>query len=98
MMNQQFWVLETAMKFMMVLSVLVYASSATNYTLGRDSGWALTSDVETWSSSYTFSFGDTLVFVYRPVHNVLEVNELAYKDCDLNNPISNQWKLYHCHS
>ncbi|KAI3887280.1 hypothetical protein MKW98_031232 [Papaver atlanticum] len=87
-MNQQVWALETTMNFMIVLSVLVYASSATNYTVGGDSGWALTSNVQTWSSSYTFSVGDTLVFVYRPVHNVLEVNESAYEDCNLDNPIS----------
>ncbi|KAI3844067.1 hypothetical protein MKX03_004602 [Papaver bracteatum] len=87
-MNQQVWALETTMKFVIVLSVLVSASSATNYTVGGDSGWALTSHVETWSSSYTFSVGDTLVFVYRPVHSVLEVNESAYEDCNLDNPIS----------
>ncbi|KAI3952080.1 hypothetical protein MKW92_042763 [Papaver armeniacum] len=87
-MNQQVWALETIMKFMIILSVLVYASSATNYTVGGDSGWALTSNVQTWSSSYSFSVGDTLVFVYRPVHNVLEVNESAYEDCNLDNPIS----------
>ncbi|KAI3889398.1 hypothetical protein MKX03_027040 [Papaver bracteatum] len=88
MMNQHAWVLETIMKLMMVLSVFVYASSATKYTVGGASGWALDSDVQTWSSSYNFSVGDTLEFVYKPVHNVLEVNKLAYEMCDLDIPIS----------
>ncbi|KAI3944595.1 hypothetical protein MKW98_021053 [Papaver atlanticum] len=88
MMNQQVWVLETIMKLMMVLSVFVYASSATKYTVGGASGWALDSDVQTWSSSNSFSVGDTLEFVYKPVHSVLEVNKLAYEACDSANPIS----------
>ncbi|KAI3971522.1 hypothetical protein MKW92_035777 [Papaver armeniacum] len=82
MMNQQVWVL------MMVLSVLVNATSATNYTVGGDSRWALDSDVQTWASSHTFSVGDSLLFIYEPVHNVLEVTEYAYDVCDLENPIS----------
>ncbi|KAI3944561.1 hypothetical protein MKW98_021019 [Papaver atlanticum] len=86
MMNQA-WVLETIMK-LMILLVLVYATSATNYTVGGESGWALDSDVQTWSSSYTFSVGDTLLFVYKPVHNVLEVTEYSYDVCNLENPIS----------
>ncbi|KAI3975168.1 hypothetical protein MKX01_020569 [Papaver californicum] len=88
-MNHQVWVaFETVMKLMFVLSCFVYASSATDYTVGGESGWALDSDVQTWSSSRTFSVGDTLVFVYKPVHNVLEVNEFAYNACSLDNPIS----------
>ncbi|KAI3889474.1 hypothetical protein MKX03_009335 [Papaver bracteatum] len=82
---QQVW--ETIMKFVMVLSVLVYSASATNYTVGGESGWALNSDMQTWSSEHTFNGGDTLVFVYKPVHSVLEVNEFAYEACILDNPI-----------
>ncbi|KAI3933553.1 hypothetical protein MKX01_032658 [Papaver californicum] len=88
-MNHQDWgVFETVMKLMIVLSVFVYASSATEYTVGGESGWALASDVQAWSSSRTFSVGDTLVFVYKPVHNVLEVNAFAYNACTLDNPIN----------
>ncbi|KAI3964079.1 hypothetical protein MKW92_035877 [Papaver armeniacum] len=87
-MMNQVWFLGTIMKLMMVLSVLVYASSAAKYTVGGQSGWALDSDVQSWSSSYSFSVGDTLEFVYKPVHSVLEVNKLAYEACDSANPIS----------
>ncbi|XP_026441126.1 mavicyanin-like [Papaver somniferum] len=73
---------------MVMLLVLVYATSATNYAVGGESGWALDSDVQTWGSSYSFSVGDTLLFVYKPVHNVLEVTEYSYDVCNLENPIS----------
>ncbi|RZC85053.1 hypothetical protein C5167_047835 [Papaver somniferum] len=87
-MMNQVWFLGTIMKLMMVLSVLVYASSAAKYTVGGQSGWALDSDVQSWSSSNSFSVGDTLEFMYKPVHSVLEVNKLAYEACDSANPIS----------
>ncbi|KAI3982009.1 hypothetical protein MKX01_018915 [Papaver californicum] len=82
-MNHQVWVSETVMKLMVLLSVFVYASSATpsyphSYLVGGESGWSRDTDWKTWSSSNTFSVGDTIVFVYKPVHNVLEVNESAY--------------------
>ncbi|KAI3862472.1 hypothetical protein MKX03_011560 [Papaver bracteatum] len=94
----QVWVFETTIKLMILLSVFGYATSAStndtaydtsaaNYTVGGSSGWSLDSDVQIWSSSNTFFVGDTLVFLYRPIHNVLEVNELAYNNCVSSNPI-----------
>ncbi|KAI3893393.1 hypothetical protein MKW92_051888 [Papaver armeniacum] len=87
-MHQQVWILVTAMKFVIISSFCISATSATNYTVGRSYGWSLDSDVQTWSSTHTFHVGDTLVFLYRPVHNVLEVNESAYEACVTSNPIS----------
>ncbi|KAI3886817.1 hypothetical protein MKW98_017169 [Papaver atlanticum] len=87
-MNHQVWSFETVMKVMIVLSVLVYATSATNYTVGGESGWSLDSDMQTWSSNNTFHVGDTLVFLFSPIHNVVEVNEFAYNACVSSSPIS----------
>ncbi|RZC43566.1 hypothetical protein C5167_036513 [Papaver somniferum] len=87
-MNYQVWVFETAMKLSILLSLFIYASSATNYTVGGELGWDLDSDIQTWSSSRNFSVGDTLVFVYTPVHNVLEVDEVGYNACASDDPIS----------
>ncbi|KAI3885661.1 hypothetical protein MKW92_028664 [Papaver armeniacum] len=77
----QVWILETVMKLMIMLSVFVYATSATNYTVGGEYGWSLDSDMQAWSSNHTFYVGDTLVFLYKTIHNVLEVNEFAYNAC-----------------
>ncbi|KAI3862474.1 hypothetical protein MKX03_011562 [Papaver bracteatum] len=60
-MNHQVWVLETVLRLMIVLSILVYATFAANYTVGGKSGWSLDSDMKTWISSKTFKVGDTLV-------------------------------------
>ncbi|KAI3903914.1 hypothetical protein MKW92_047357 [Papaver armeniacum] len=91
-------VFETTIKLMILLSFFGYTISAstndagsatygTNYTVGGSSGWSLDSDVQIWSSTNTFFVGDTLVFLYRPIHNVLEVNEMAYNKCISSNPI-----------
>ncbi|KAI3893391.1 hypothetical protein MKW92_051886 [Papaver armeniacum] len=87
-MNYQVWVLETVLRLMIVLSILVYATFAANYTVGGKSGWSLDSDMQAWSSSKTFKVGDTLVFLYSRIHNVLEVNEFAYDACVSSNPFS----------
>ncbi|MCL7024316.1 hypothetical protein MKW94_008383 [Papaver nudicaule] len=87
-MNTQVWFAEAIVRLLIVLSVSVSAASATNYTVGEAFGWALEADVQDWCASKSFSVGDNLVFMYKPVMNVLEVNESAYNDCNLDNPIS----------
>ncbi|KAI3881976.1 hypothetical protein MKW92_030736 [Papaver armeniacum] len=87
-MNAQLSISEMIFKSMMIiLCFSVYGTSARNFIIGGESGWALDSDVQSWSSSHTFNVGDTLVFVYQPIHNVLEVKASDYKACNLDNPM-----------
>ncbi|OVA02145.1 Plastocyanin-like [Macleaya cordata] len=73
---------------MIVLSISSYGVYATNYSVGGETGWDLTSDMTTWSASTIFNPGDNLVFAYKPIHNVLEVDEDAFDTCNTTTPIS----------
>ncbi|XP_029127022.1 mavicyanin, partial [Cajanus cajan] len=54
-----------------------------NHTVGGASGWDLRSNIQAWSSTTTFNIGDDLVFIYTPVHDVVEVNQLGYDTCSI---------------
>ncbi|KAF3438382.1 hypothetical protein FNV43_RR21144 [Rhamnella rubrinervis] len=62
-------------------------SAATNHSVGGASGWDLTSNIEGWAAETTFFVGDTLVFSYTPVHDVLEVHQLDFHLCHTVHPI-----------
>lgn len=88
-MNHQMLFLEIIVKLMILLSVFAHGTAAgLNFVVGGESGWDLDSDLETWSASQTFSVGDTLEFVILPSHSMLEVNEISYRSCNTDNPIS----------
>ncbi|URE43013.1 Plastocyanin-like domain [Musa troglodytarum] len=63
--------------------------SATDYTVGDSSGWALNVDYSSWISGKSFVVGDKLVFKYSASqHNVETVNATAYNACSSSSPIS----------
>ncbi|KAJ4960240.1 hypothetical protein NE237_020150 [Protea cynaroides] len=68
-------------------SILFRCVTATNHTVGGPTGWGLTSDVKNWASNTSFFTGDNLVFVYRPEHDVIEVEEQGYAQCQIRSPI-----------
>ncbi|KAI3880891.1 hypothetical protein MKX03_032716 [Papaver bracteatum] len=87
-MNTQVSVLKMVTNIIMItLCFLMTSSSAANFLVGGASGWALESDMESWSSSHRFNVGDKLAFVYQPIHNVLEVDAQDYEACNLENPM-----------
>ncbi|XP_059296123.1 blue copper protein-like [Lycium ferocissimum] len=52
------------------------------YWVGGDKGWTIDVDYQAWAKDKTFKVGDTLVFKYtKGHHNVLKVNQTAFKDC-----------------
>ncbi|ESR54643.1 hypothetical protein CICLE_v10023892mg, partial [Citrus x clementina] len=71
-----------------IISIPFSGVSATNHTVGGSTGWDLSSNIHAWSATATFHVGDTLVFTYTPLHDVLEVNQLEYATCHTVNPIS----------
>ncbi|XP_015885271.2 blue copper protein [Ziziphus jujuba] len=82
----------TGAKFIVTLilaSVMVMTPcSATVYTVGDTSGWALGSDYSTWTSGKTFKVGDSLVFNYGSGHTVDEVSASDYSTCTTGNSIT----------
>lgn len=69
--------------------VLLYFSgcSATVYVVGGNSGWDISTDLDSWAKDKTFAAGDTLLFQYSQYHSVSEVTEENYKGCNTSNVI-----------
>ncbi|PON91639.1 Phytocyanin domain containing protein [Trema orientale] len=72
----------------LVLYMVMPISSATVYTVGDTSGWAMGVDYSTWGSDKTFVVGDSLVFNYASSHTVDEVSSSDYSSCTVGNAIT----------
>ncbi|KAL3510353.1 hypothetical protein ACH5RR_029754 [Cinchona calisaya] len=59
--------------------------SATVYTVGDNSGWDISTDVDTWSKDKIFKVGDVLLFQYSSYHSVSEVTKPNYEGCNTTN-------------
>ncbi|CAL5403509.1 unnamed protein product [Camellia sinensis] len=71
-----------------VTGMLINVAMATSYTVGSpNGGWDLTTNLQGWASSQSFSAGDSLVFQYTPNHVVLEVTKADYDSCQTSNPL-----------
>ncbi|EYU20166.1 hypothetical protein MIMGU_mgv1a022640mg [Erythranthe guttata] len=80
-------------KFLFLFSTVIlsfyYASvcSATVYTVGDNSGWDISTDVNSWAKDKSFSVGDTLLFQYSQYHTVNEVKRDNYEGCNTTNNV-----------
>ncbi|KAK1326302.1 hypothetical protein QJS10_CPA01g01029 [Acorus calamus] len=54
---------------------------------GSGGGWDQTTDLATWASGQTFTVGDSLVFQYSPLHDVMEVTNADYTACQTSSPL-----------
>ncbi|KAL8539508.1 hypothetical protein ACS0TY_001208 [Phlomoides rotata] len=61
---------------------LTSPSSAAVYTVGENSGWDISTDLDSWAKDKTFSVGDTLLFQYSQSHSVSEVSKENYEGCN----------------
>ncbi|XP_030937402.1 uclacyanin 1-like [Quercus lobata] len=77
-----------AILVIIITSILIRCVSATNHTVGGSSGWDLASNLQAWSSATTFHVGDFLVFIYTPVHDVLEVGKSDFEMCRVSHPLN----------
>ncbi|XP_059454967.1 blue copper protein-like [Corylus avellana] len=77
-----------AIVVIILTSILFRCVSATNHSVGGSAGWDLASDLRAWSAATTFHVGDSLVFTYTPLHDVLEVDESDFELCLISHPIS----------
>ncbi|KAI4375085.1 hypothetical protein MLD38_012995 [Melastoma candidum] len=67
---------------------LAVPGSATVYTVGDTSGWAMGVDYTTWTSDKSFVVGDSLAFNYGGGHTVDEVSKSDYSSCTVGNAIT----------
>ncbi|XP_028963373.2 blue copper protein-like [Malus domestica] len=63
------------------------AATNTNHSVGGASGWDLSSNLRAWATRTAFRVGDSLVFRYTPVHDVLEVTKTDYDLCHTVDPL-----------
>ncbi|KAL2338151.1 hypothetical protein Fmac_012597 [Flemingia macrophylla] len=74
-----------------ILMLLHYAEAQSEHVVGGDSlGWSVPPDNSTyqnWAFNRTFRVGDTLVFNFESGHDVREVSEDSYDDCNVADAI-----------
>ncbi|KAJ9539776.1 hypothetical protein OSB04_026282 [Centaurea solstitialis] len=63
----------------------VFRCRATTYIVGDNSGWDISTDVDSWAQDKHFVVGDVLVFQYDSSHSVAEVNQHSYQRCNTTN-------------
>lgn len=74
---------------MIILSaVSLRCGSAKNRTVGGPSGWNLSTNITQWSASTSFFVNDSLVFLYTPDYDVIEVNKADFSTCRISSPIA----------
>ncbi|XP_054789667.1 mavicyanin-like [Prosopis cineraria] len=77
-------------KLMMIVALLfhfgfvIMRCSATNYVVGDNSGWDISSNLGTWVQDKKFNVGDVLLFQYSSSDSVDEVTRENYKTCNTN--------------
>ncbi|KAJ8542240.1 hypothetical protein K7X08_017106 [Anisodus acutangulus] len=69
----------------LILSLIICSSSATNYIVGDSSGWDISTDLDTWLIGKRFKVGDVLVFQYSSFHSVSEVTKENFEGCNTTN-------------
>ncbi|KAJ6858432.1 mavicyanin-like [Populus alba x Populus x berolinensis] len=70
---------------------------AAEHVVGDDQGWAVNFNCTTWASGKVFHVGDTLVFNYKPPHNLFKVDGAGFKDCAATGePMASGKKWYIC--
>ncbi|XVF79744.1 hypothetical protein PTKIN_Ptkin15bG0014200 [Pterospermum kingtungense] len=72
---------------LLVLLLATPAAYAVQYAVGDSSGWTSTGDYSTWVQGKTFTVGDTLLFNYDSSHQVDEVTQSDYNNCNAGNAL-----------
>ncbi|XP_065872990.1 mavicyanin [Euphorbia lathyris] len=61
--------------------------SATTYVVGDNSGWDISTDLDTWTLAKKFVVGDILLFQYSSSNSVNEVTKQSFDGCNTTNVI-----------
>ncbi|WCJ36410.1 Cupredoxin superfamily protein [Euphorbia peplus] len=69
------------------LGFLALTSNATTYVVGDNSGWDISTDLDTWTDAKKFIVGDTLLFQYSSSNSVNEVTKQSFDGCNTTNVV-----------
>ncbi|KAI3751157.1 hypothetical protein L2E82_22203 [Cichorium intybus] len=62
-------------------------SNASTYVVGDNSGWDISTNLDTWEQDKKFIVGDVLVFQYASTDSVCEVGQQSFQTCNTTNVI-----------
>ncbi|KVI07071.1 mavicyanin [Cynara cardunculus var. scolymus] len=62
-------------------------SNANMYIVGDNSGWDISTNLDTWEKDKKFVVGDVLVFQYTSTETVCEVGQESFRACNTTNVI-----------
>ncbi|MFS8017134.1 putative Phytocyanin domain, cupredoxin [Helianthus anomalus] len=75
-----------------VLSLIAFGfaitSDANTYIVGDNSGWDISTNLDTWEQGKKFVVGDVLVFQYASTDSVCEVGQESFRTCNTTNVIN----------
>ncbi|KAI3757745.1 hypothetical protein L6452_05288 [Arctium lappa] len=57
-------------------------SNANTYIVGDNSGWDISTNLDTWEQDKKFVVGDVLVFRYASTNSVCEVGQESFRTCN----------------
>nr|XP_043616093.1 mavicyanin-like [Erigeron canadensis] len=66
----------------------VITSNANTYIVGDNSGWDISTNLDTWEQGKKFIVGDVLVFQYASTDSVCEVGQESYRTCNTTKVIN----------
>ncbi|WMV20057.1 hypothetical protein MTR67_013442, partial [Solanum verrucosum] len=66
--------------------------SATNYMVGDNSGWDISTDLDTWLLGKRFLVRDVLLFQFSTYHSVYEVRKENFDRCNITNIVKSSSK------
>ncbi|XP_027366790.1 stellacyanin-like [Abrus precatorius] len=74
--------------YFLLCSFAIIRCSATNYIVGDNSGWDISTNLDTWIADKKFKVGDALVFQYSSGQSVEEVTKENFYTCNTTNVLA----------
>ncbi|KAH7557324.1 hypothetical protein JRO89_XS11G0120300 [Xanthoceras sorbifolium] len=71
-----------------LLGMALTSNAATTYMVGDNSGWDISTDLDTWATDKKFQVGDVLVFQYSSSNSVSEVTKKNFDSCNTTNVLN----------
>ncbi|KAG7972377.1 hypothetical protein I3843_07G180400 [Carya illinoinensis] len=71
--------------FVLVALSLALTCTATTYLVGGNSGWDISTDLDSWAKGKTFFVGDVLLFQFSSSNSLEEVTQKNFNNCNTTN-------------
>ncbi|XP_041016572.1 stellacyanin [Juglans microcarpa x Juglans regia] len=71
--------------FVLVALSLALTCTATTYVVGDNSGWDISTDLDSWAKGKTFFVGDVLLFQFSSSNSLEEVTKENFNNCNTTN-------------